>query len=606
MPIEKKKKKDQEHEVLSVVNNFDIANQVNDVASSDVIDMIKNKKGVYEVKKAQNFAQENIKSDDDIFNSDDYFFDIDKNKLLDLNNLSKNDAKNDAQESDDDFNALVNEKFSEIIKADKEKSDKFIAGLKASHPNDYDSYVEKIRKTKYYKKCLDKWTKYYSDLKQKCAEDLQNEIEVDAKNQASNLADVKVAVPQIKEQSQLKDNEIPKENTVTPPSLELNIDELDASSYVRLTSKGGLPVDSKLVATVQDVLLDALYKSFQETSDYYNSLSVSPKLAKKNVSTVDFRKELSNNLQQVHNKVIPNQSSLDIANIKVIQKDIEERAGVNMNAFSTAEVFVDKLYHIDLTTKEVSGMIPDLALDLSEKIQDILISNGVPYFNITKDNVIGILDKMVDDSKLGVTLKEETSKDNENLLDLKAGNRLLKNTNKIDIIFNYLTENYLEDASDAMNDNKLSQFNYSDEKVNNTLKVISDSLFGTNTLDIITSNIMECLSLSIGQWLAFDLKNNVKLKNDAELVNLVKKFNEVINANIDKLTIDEDKKATANLSEEDKKIAAQNQDRAKKIISEYKALHEVIVNKKYKLQREEEINVKDKIKEVYNNKSVDL
>lgn len=321
--------------------------------------------------------------------------------------------------SDEEFQGLVNAKFAEATQADREKLESSIEAIKKSHPKDYDAYVEKLKNTRYYKKSLEKWTKYYTELKNKCAEQVKEEIETtteaEARMAAAEAASATPVAPftpvQEVENAEIapvvsnaeKANVVEPQPEVpsTPVELPLNqptanptVDELEMK-YTPLAVDGVMPVDERLAKTVEQVLLESFYTSIDEVSDFYNNLNAS----KKTNELVSFRNQIANNLQQVQTKFVPGKSEIYMPYVRSMQKDIENHIG-NMEGeyFAIAEQFFDKMYHIDLKTNETSGVIPSLASEFAAEIQDILVSNNIFDFNLSVDNVRNIMNRVVTES----------------------------------------------------------------------------------------------------------------------------------------------------------------------------------------------------------------
>ena len=502
---------------------------------------------------------------------------------------------------DDDFNAIVNEKFKQAIEVEKNEIETGINNIKNRHPNDYDAYVGKLRKTKYYQKCLEKWQRHYDEIRKNCEEEAKKEIEANAREDASKNA--KLSNSQL-ENEKIENNKNETQKVVSKsPESEIDVDEIDFSKHTALTEKGKLPYDTRLFSTVQDVFLDSLYESYQNASDIYNKLSVSKSLAKKNIDLVNFRKDVANHLQQVHNKIIPNQVSVSKKNVRVLQKDIA-MAKDTKTAYQAAEIFTDKIYHVDLESNEVSGMIPELAKLFTVKIQDILLANSVPYFNLNKSTITKIIDKIIDTSKLGEQLKENTINKNVSMLDIKVDKRLLKQTNKFKVIFNNLVENYLEDVSDNMVNSDKTTYEYTDEKVSETIEKINQTLSKQGKIERIDSNIIESLALSVGEFLSNNLVYDNRLNGDKEFKQEVENFYKALNDLAGKLTLEEENIEAGILDKNDKSID-KNQQTALKLVENYKYLYSVIKKDKYKLNEKENEDVKADIERTYAENELD-
>lgn len=331
--------------------------------------------------------------------------------------------------SDEEFQDLVNVKFAEVTAEDRKKLDSTIEAIKKSHPKDYDEYVEKLRKTRYYKKALEKWTKYYADIKEKCVAEVKNDIEAAAVENAKASAEtanvasenVNIKTGASKDETEMskltpqpggnkivtpvppKDNNnwTPKDIPV-PPTSTPTVEDLEMK-YTPIATDGLIKVDERLVKTVEGVLLNAFYESFRGAKSIDQKLSDKFVKNESDQEMLDFKKELAEKLFLVHWNMFEKDTAPSITNIEDIQKDIE-RHKENMNTSSIAEQFLDKLYHFDTATKQATGMIPTLAKQFAAKIQDILIANDVFEFDLTTDNVREILNRLVEESTLDRSL----------------------------------------------------------------------------------------------------------------------------------------------------------------------------------------------------------
>ena len=465
--------KEREKEFVYTLQNIDAINFVNYMAQADCADkklgditysVVNNKAGL-----------KTIATTDDLFTTKNVFNEYrdaknmntyELNESLDADNTlsdnvdtqTVNDEANDNASLDD----LVNERFLEQIANDLTESQKFIEGMKKKHSKDYDKYVEKLRNTRAYKKAYEKWSKYYADLKEKCANEVKNEIELSAKGNAFDDTSAKVGDNNLKndelngaavknvattkqaEKSEYlemlknrpateeknasnkdNDNVLPKRdennavaktdvivaNELKKPTVTPTTAEIDVSNYTPLASDGKMKVDERLKKTVQDVLIDSWYDSLDDMSSYYNKLESKSDGTQKDNDLVEFRTQLSNNLQQLNNKILPYSSKPYLPDVKTMLDNVENhKDNPNINAISA--LYLDSLYHIDPQTKEASGFIPVLAEDMASKFQDILLANGVLEFNITKSAARSLLNKVVKQSNLGNEFIESLPKDN--------------------------------------------------------------------------------------------------------------------------------------------------------------------------------------------------
>lgn len=465
--------KEREKEFVYTLQNIDAINFVNYMAQADCADkklgditysVVNNKAGL-----------KTIATTDDLFTTKNVFNEYrdaknmntyELNESLDADNTlsdnvdtqTVNDEANDNASLDD----LVNERFSEQIANDLTESQKFIDEMKKKHSKDYDKYVEKLRNTRAYKKAYEKWSKYYADLKEKCANEVKNEIELSAKGNAFDDTSAKVgdnnlkndelngaavknvaATKQAEKSENLEmlknrpateeknasnkdnDNALPKRdednavaktdeiaaNELKKPTVTPTTAEIDVSNYTPLASDGKMKVDERLKKTVQDILLDALYKSFDDMSSYYYKLKSGSDEAKKDYELIAFRKQISNDLQELNNIIVPKSSKPRMPGVKAMQYNVKNHKD-NPDIDAILALYLDSLYHIDTKTSEVTGVIPVLANEIASQLQDILLANGVLDFNITKPAARSLLNEVVKRSNLGNEFIESLPKDN--------------------------------------------------------------------------------------------------------------------------------------------------------------------------------------------------
>ena len=703
MPENKDVKKLKDREMMFTINNTEIANLANYTSQLDAI----NNFSYPSLEEGNSFK---LPSNNDVpalnttdISVDNVSFDMKDNSPVFADTIESRDIESeedDLKEEENELQILVNERFESLIAKDREQSQKFTEDLKKAHPNDYDKYVEKLRKTRYYKKCLEKWKKYYTELKQKCAEEIKTEIEADAIDAAFGKAEevkpnldlnaennAQVAMSPIELGSINANNKSASQSKKfvdepQKPELQPNVDEIDTSKYTPLATDGKMLVDKNLQKTVQDVLLDSLYESFDEISDYYGKLSSQASDKKKDNDLVEFRAQLADTLQQIHNKIIPNQSELYMPSVRTMQKNIENHIG-KRNAKSSAELYFDKLYHVDAKTAEESGFIPELSQMISERLQDILISNGVIDFNISKENVRALVDKLMETSQLGEDLKfenangngliecvdllvleiksirdgtftytpkklalikdkinafveinpkekdnytklltalEDISKCEEELtlkgiklseckdvmvktlfkdavdklkfvkdyakvtdaLNKKSDSKLTTETNKIKGLFDFMTVDFIKNASAANKKDNLDNFAIEDGDIHQYMARCGYRFAGDEYSKIIGADVMDFMSISAQEWL-IKSKEPINSENNRKISKFIDELSEMASI----LEKDEKKLASGKAMKEDSADFAKHQRHAKALINDYTHLYALAPKKKTNLKKED-------------------
>ena len=158
---------------------------------------------------------------------------------------------------------LADIKFQKFLAKEREEIQPVLDQMKVDHKDDYDEYVKKIRKSRYYKKRLKYWRKYYeekrSEYKQEAAENLLKEVEAEAQKEAGDqvASGVKkvnrVGKVETKEESGLRHGD--KEVKESKPS----------------TAKLNLVADKSLKKTIEQILLTHLHDAIDENRDFYTS-----------------------------------------------------------------------------------------------------------------------------------------------------------------------------------------------------------------------------------------------------------------------------------------------------------------------------------------------
>jgi len=311
-------------------------------------------------------------------------------------------AGNEAVLSDEDEYALEvsNSKFQSFLAAEMEEVNKKIEAMKKAHANDYDAYVESLRKTDYYKKCLAKWQKYYADKKQEFENEAKAEAELinaEAKAQAANFASKEAQV--VMQQKAQKVFEKPKESA--PKANDQNFVSSSEKNYT--IDSSNLKLDPDLLDTVEQILLHDLKDSLDEYRDFYttektrNNETSNKKMTVAMNKITDARLELLQKLVNSFEEIIDttgNQTYWDLSqsNVKGMRKKIKAKEG-QMDMSSVADTTI---YSLLVNDENSNGIILDLAKYLTLKIQEELISEGkLGNFNLFKDHAYNVISDIV-------------------------------------------------------------------------------------------------------------------------------------------------------------------------------------------------------------------
>lgn len=284
-------------------------------------------------------------------------------------------------ELDEALNEIATNKFNALVANDRKQAQAYLDSVKKAHPKDYDQYIEGLRKTKYYQKCLEKWKKYYAEIKEKCVESAKAEIEAHAKSEAGAEVEHEAVVA-------------PKANKPE----EANAENLEVKKYVPKHISTNMVADKNLKKTISEILIDKLYDSLDESSDMYKKLAAKNNPENEDAKThiTDFRSSLSNMLQQAHNKLYPKRSGVYAPAYKDMQKNVANHSD-KMTVGSTSDLFILKMK---------DKIIPELAETLTLRVQEVLLTNEIPNFNISKDTAREIIEKLTDKAELYDTVTE--------------------------------------------------------------------------------------------------------------------------------------------------------------------------------------------------------
>ena len=347
-----------------------------------------------------------------------------------------------ADELDEALDAIATNKFNTMIANDKKQAEAYLNSVKQAHPNDYDKYIEDLRKTKYYQKCLEKWKKYYAEIKEKCVESAKEEIEAHAKNEASVEAE--------HEKVNLSANNKPAE---------VNTEKLEVKKYVPKHVSTNMIADKNLKKTIQEILIDKLYDSLDESSDMYKKLAAKNNPENEDVKTqiTDFRSSLSNMLQQSHNKLYPKRSGVYGPAYRDMLKNVANHSG-KMTVSSTSDLFMLKMK---------DEIIPELAETLTLRVQEVLLTNEIPNFNISKETARELIEKLTDKAELYDTVTEANRAVNGKLEItnmLLAERKAMVESVKNGQVFNYEPEvfAYMRDKLEENRKNNTGKMNQTD------------------------------------------------------------------------------------------------------------------------------------------------
>ena len=295
--------------------------------------------------------------------------------------------------------------YQNFLAQEKAELDVKIQKIKAEHKDDYDAYVESLKKSPYYQKCLEKWQKYYEDKKQEFIEEAKktlHDADLTAKDEVAKRAGVvskesKPVKEVVKTPAEPKDEAKPEK--IEPEYVELEGRTLPTLNvkYKASNINADMKVDEGLMDGVFQILLGELQTSIDENVDFYEKerdaiKSTSHKMSQYLYDAYDFRAKLSKELAGAFNKEVYRKPGATVyetspETMLEMQKRIAKEKG-KRNVTSTAEVLMDKLVHYDKETKTVDGMLPALAAHIALKVQQELLKNGVTEFNLNKDDLL--------------------------------------------------------------------------------------------------------------------------------------------------------------------------------------------------------------------------
>ena len=338
--------------------------------------------------------------------------------------------------------SIATENYNKFIEDEKKTVAKEIEKVKSTH-SDYDSYVAMLKETEYYKQCVQKWKQYYQDKKDEFvvqAEGIADALEAEAREEAIRITPTtstrvtptpKVTTPTPKKVTTPAPAETPvvepvsevvstpvenPANTSTPNALTPDATEIvlapESEELKFKINTENMAIDSGLRQTVEQIVLGALYDSFDATRDRYSEevsdLESAKRIPQEYKSMVEFRWQLAEALVQSFTKIFDTTENKTVKKpymraVREVQADLKRNSG-NMDTGLVADMILDRLYHVDPKTHEVSGIVADIVDYLTVQVQEELLKNGQVDFNLYKEACEKILNQVLVDSGLAVNI----------------------------------------------------------------------------------------------------------------------------------------------------------------------------------------------------------
>lgn len=402
-----------------------------------------------------------------------------------------------------EINNYSNARFQEFLQKDIEESNKAIEEIKKQHPNDYDSYVASLRKSKYYQERLKYWQEYYTKKKEEFDELSKNDAQVldeQAKNDALR--------------------QIPEENE--EQKLEFPIKKTSKKSVLRgegdYETSLSMKADPALKDTIEQILLTDLYNSLDKYRSYYKSGKAVPNtngisnkmkeaMHKINEARTEFAVALFSSYSEVFNTADNKRVKKPfLPTIKAVQKRINSKHD-NMTMSDIADVVMDRFYHVE--DGKISGIIPELAEKLTVQVQTELVKRGQYHFNLCQDAAEEILKNIANDSNLVSNIVEDNSNSLLYLSEIKSINKLYQklangiNNGKVETSVEYI-EQYSQYLQRMSNENETHQF------------IFEELSRSVDNLKVLTVNAKELLE--------GENQNNEQLKNIMTAIEKEKKY----------------------------------------------------------------------------------
>ena len=370
---------------------------------------------------------------------------------------------------------IADEKFSEFMKNEQNSIDNSINELKTELADDYDNYLEMIKNTEYYQKSVKKWEEYYKNKRR--------EFEIEAENTVKKIDDT--AKKQAIEQTPIK-----TEGKII--AMESTDEEEDTSDWsydyfkksIRLNAKE-IKCDPALKKTIEQILLDELYNSFDENRDAYSrelsDLEGMKRIPKVYRDIVESRLHISENLVQSYTKLFDMTDNKTVKkiygrNAKAINRDLETYKN-DMDSSLATDMVMNQLYGMDFKTKEITGLIPEIAEYLAVRVQQELIKRDRAEFNLYKGACQKILNDVLLETKFATKIVEKNRdvKVDTKVAYLKEMEKLLKALKKdVKEDTRHVTPKLVQKATDSLKKLKSSKYAFDETTYDDILTTLED------------------------------------------------------------------------------------------------------------------------------------
>lgn len=342
------------------------------------------------------------------------------------------EQQNTIEKLDETLSEIALNKFNAIVEPKLKQSKEYLANIKQQHPNDYDKLRANLEQNPLYKEYYNYWDKYFSELMKECVAAAEAEYNAQANSLAYIAAaeNKKAAVTAQKQAPEVVDTDkieiykyVPKHisaNMVVNQDLKNKIiDILTTESYKSIQKSHIMyytdnnkhsaerneelnaieqerkQVENEFVTKIQTIT-DEKEKNKAEREYHIKVAKLDERKfeAEKSVEIFNYRKELLEKLQSAHNMLAP-QRSFEPDRFELMKENVEN----NKNNV-TNEILADILL-LEMSDK----IIPEIANTLALRVQEMLLMNDKPNFNIEKESLEKLLNKITEKSKLLESVK---------------------------------------------------------------------------------------------------------------------------------------------------------------------------------------------------------
>lgn len=302
-----------------------------------------------------------------------------------VNEEVNEEVKEDQQITDMLIAETAKKRFVDFVESEPQTAElnKKIDSMKMKHKKDYDKYVEELRKTPAYKEAYAKWKKYYEDLRLKYVDEAKKELT--PPNTTNETKDKMQHQAQVNGESGKGDEQA----VAKRPSAKV--------------STQSMALDKTLKDNVMQILIGYLHDSIDENRDKYTKeqallgkSSVKSCFKQINETRTAFSEALCVSFAKVfdltQNKRIKRPYEQSISSMQQTIKSKSQNNQVDVQ--TSADMTMDSFIHYDLQTKEMTGIIPEVAELLAMRVQEQLLKHGVVKFDLSKKEILKMLNEI--------------------------------------------------------------------------------------------------------------------------------------------------------------------------------------------------------------------